>query len=666
MLFKASQRNLEENMKYKLPLILFLLLLSQLTLNASAAQSLFQGYVSFPTGNGRAVGIGDFNSDGINDVAITNSSQLYIYPQNNAGGLSSPAAYAAAYRPESVAVGDLNSDGRDDVVTGDVSTNTISLYLQQPDGTLASRVSFATGIGPDAVAVGDLNSDGRDDVAVSNWNSSFISIFTQTDAGTLNAMVTYASPQSGYDDIEIGDVNNDGRQDVVKMNGQGYVNPHLSVYLQNEAGTLNSAVSYSIGCTNCLANGVGTGDVTGDGLTDIVVSYGGNRPSAQLAVFAQAPDHSLQPAVSYPAYDIPDSVEVADVNNDGFADVVTTQSGFSNLGVFLQQNGVLAPYSLYTVPGNAQSMDTGDLNNDGMPDVAIADYLKGLVVLYHTPLDTTPPTISITAMKEDTNPYIADTWTYQTVILKYTCSDLQSGIASCPPDQVFKNDGVTQQVTATAIDNAGNSANITFGPIKVDKTPPTITMQVSPNPVLLHGTAAAVPNAWDGVSGINPTSVACFTIDTTSVGTKPTRCYVSDNAGNMAAAEVTYQVIYGFSGFLSPVIDCVNNSCTSYQLSSFNAGSLVALKFQLKDANGNLVQPAAAPLWLTPVQINSAPPVTFPENYSFQTSGAYTWKKSQNIYEYDWSTKKAQAKMTWLVGVKLDDGKTYYVFVYLK
>jgi hypothetical protein len=654
-------------MKYKLPLILLLLLAFTFSLNASAAQLLFQPSVTFPAGNGQAVGIGDFNSDGLNDIAITNSTQLIIYLQNSSHVLLGPIVHNAAYRPESLAVSDFNSDGRDDVVTGDVSTNTISLYLQQPNGTLASRVSFPAGTGPDAVAVGDLNSDGRDDIAVSNWNSAFISVFTQAPDGTLNAMVTYASPQAGYDDIDIGDVNNDGRLDVVKMNGQGYANPHLSVYLQNENRTLNNAVSYSIGCNSCLAHGVATGDVTGDGLTDVLVSY---SPGSGLAIFPQSSNGVLQPAISYPAYNIPEPVEVADVNSDGLQDALALHGGWNGASVFLQQNGGLSPYSLYAIPYAShykpQGFDIGDVNNDTLPDMVIADYNNGLVVLYNAAQDITPPTISVTAIKEDTNPYIADTWTYQTVILKYTCSDSGSGIASCPPNQVFSSDGVTPQVTATVTDLAGNSASVTFGPIKVDKTPPTLTMEVSPNPVLLHGTASPVPDATDQVSGINPNTLSCFTIDTTSVGTKPTRCYVSDNAGNMAAAIVNYQVIYDFSGFLSPVIDCVNKPCGSYQLSSFNAGSLVALKFQLKDATGKLVQPAIAPLWLTPVQINSAPPVTFSETYPFTTSGTYTWKKSQNVYEYDWSTKKTQARMTWLVGVKLDDGKTYYVFVYLK
>ncbi|HSJ85664.1 MAG TPA: VCBS repeat-containing protein, partial [Anaerolineales bacterium] len=618
-------------MKVKMSIVLVFILFSMWTISASAAQQLFQPYVSFPLSNAQAVGIGDFNGDGFNDVAITNSSQLFIYTQSNTGSLVNTSVYDAGSRPESLAVGDLNNDGRTDIVLTNFSSNTISVFLQQMDGTLTPRVTFPTSTGPDAVAVGDVNSDGLDDIAVSHWNASNIGIFTQLAGGTLNSMIAYSSPQAGYDDIEIADINNDGKNDVIKMNGQGYVNPHLSVYLQNAAGTLNSAISYSIGCSSCLAHGVGAGDLTGDGLADVVVSYGGNQPSSQLAVFVQSATGSLQPSVSYAAYDIPEPVEVADVNLDGRADALTLHGGWYRAGVFLQQNGALSPYSLYAIPYashyKSQGFDVGDINNDGLPDLAIADYNNGLVVLYHAPQDITLPTISVTAVRQDNTPYAAGSWTNQTVTVKFTCSDADSGVASCPSDQVFSMDGVTPLVTGVATDRAGNSASVSFGPINIDKTPPSLSVSVSPNPVVLKGAAQIVTSAGDNLSGAG--SVSCSNVDTNTVGAKSLTCNVADNAGNAATKSVSYQVIYKFVGFLQPIVDCVNNPCSTYQISSFTVGTTIAVKFQLKDANGTFVQPLQAPLWLVPLKMEGTPPVTFPDNYVFQTSGAsYTWKRS--------------------------------------
>ncbi|MGE5250484.1 MAG: FG-GAP repeat domain-containing protein, partial [Bacteroidota bacterium] len=200
--------------------------------------AVFKPYKQYDCGRGASgVGAGDFNHDGRTDVALSTTAsgwthELLIFLQDGNGVLGQPTSYAGGNRSEYLAVGDFNHDGWDDVVTADYD-NTISVYLQQADGTLANRVTYPTNTGPDSIAVADVNNDTWDEIIVSHWNSSMIGVFTQKADGTLNPMVIYPSAQAGYDDIETGDVNGDGRTDVVKMNGQGYANPNLMVYLQN-------------------------------------------------------------------------------------------------------------------------------------------------------------------------------------------------------------------------------------------------------------------------------------------------------------------------------------------------------------------------------------------------------------------------------------------------
>lgn len=356
----------------------------------------FSAPILFGTGGAYALGIGDFNGDSRQDVVIsTQVDQIQVFSQKADGTLeTTPLSYFAGTQLDSLAVGDVNNDNRADVVAVNFTDNTISVLLQQADGTFASRVTYPTSSGPDAVIIGDVNNDGRKDVIVSHWTAAVIGVFTQKSDGTLNALVSYPSPQAGYDDIATGDVNGDGLTDVVKMNGQSYVNPNLSVYLQNLAGTLDSAVSYSVGAScpsPCLGQGIAIGDVTGDGRVDVAMSHGGNSPSAKMSVFAQTGSGVLDTAVSYPAYDIPEPVEISDVNLDGRMDVLTAHGGWVRMGLFLQQsNGTLGPSSLYPIPYAShykpQGLAVGDLNNDSLPDVAIADYNNTLLVLYQQAL----------------------------------------------------------------------------------------------------------------------------------------------------------------------------------------------------------------------------------------------------------------------------------------
>ncbi len=353
---------------------------------------LFEPTLAFTTtAEARAVGIGDFNQDGRNDVAVTTGlpeNLLYVFTQTISATLAAPITITAGMLPDSLAVGDFNNDGRDDVAVANFGADSVGVYLQAPLGGLTGPVAYATDDGPNALAVGDLNQDGLDDLAVSHQSAGVVGIFLQRLDGTLEALAAYPAPQAGWDDLSVGDVNNDGRQDLVKMNGQFLANPNLSVYLQDAGGVLQPAIPYDSG--NEVGNGVAVGDVSGDGLDDVVMSVGGNRPYSHLTVFTQTITGTFNVITSTPALDVPEAFELADLNLDGHLDAVTVHGGWSTLSVHLGgAAGGLLPYQSYELPAPGaghylpQSLAVGDINSDGLPDAVVADGSNGLLVLYH-------------------------------------------------------------------------------------------------------------------------------------------------------------------------------------------------------------------------------------------------------------------------------------------
>jgi hypothetical protein len=262
--------------------------------------------------------------------------------------------------------------------------------------------------------------------------------------------------------------------------------------------------------------------------------------------------------------------------------------------------------------------------------------------------DTTLPTITASATKADNTPYTADTWTNQTVTVHFTCTDTETGIASCPADQVFSTDG-TFTATGTAVDNAGNSATVNFGPIKIDKTAPTLSPAVSPNPVVLNGTATITSGAADALSGL--ASQSCEALDTSTVGTKSVTCSATDNAGNTATASTTYRVIFNFTGFFDPV----KNPPVINQM---NAGRSVPLKFSLGGNQGLAVFAAGFPK-SRQVQCNTLSPVDPVEQTTATGSSSLTYDPITGIYTYVWKTEKSWAGTCRQVSVQFIDGQTY-------
>lgn len=115
-------------------------------------------------------------------------------------------------------------------------------------------------------------------------------------------------------------------------------------------------------------------------------------------------------------------------------------------------------------------------------------------------IDMTLPKAAASATTTDNGghsvPYTAGTWTNHDVVVTFSCQDLgtvQSGVpptvnggqAFLSPPVTVTAQGTTSSVTGNCSDAAGNEANppAFFGPILIDKTPPSCAVSANPNPI---------------------------------------------------------------------------------------------------------------------------------------------------------------------------------------
>jgi|GEM_PF-1738146 len=225
-------------------------------------------------------------------------------------------------------------------------------------------------------------------------------------------------------------------------------------------------------------------------------------------------------------------------------------------------------------------------------------------------IDLTPPTITASANKADNSAYTAGSWTNQDVTVHYTCADTSgSGISSCTPDQTFS--ATTATASGTATDKAGNSTSASFGPINIDKTPPTITASANKADNSAY-TAGAWTNqnvtAHYACADTGGSSLASCTADQTfSAATASTSGTATDKAGNSTSAS------------FGPVnIDktppTITASATKADNSAYTAGSWtnqdVTVHYTCADTSGSGISSC------TPDQTFSTPVAT--------TSGAAT------------------------------------------
>ncbi len=269
----------------------------------------------------------------------------------------------------------------------------IQLFPQLADGTLGAP-TLTPSTDSLRVRLGNFDADTALDAVGVGWGTDTATVFANQ-GGALVATPPIAVTHDGWDDLEAADVSGDGRDDIVVMSGQGLV-PNIQVLTQLAGGGFAAPVASSVP-GGALTQGIGVGDVTGDGRIDVVASYGGNRPSSGLAVFAQTAGGTLAAAVTYPSGDIPEPVEVADVTDDGRADVILAHGGWNLAGVYRgTSGGTLGAEETYAIPYASHygpdGLAVGDITGDEAPDVVIADYNHGLVVLRNMGLGEPTPT----------------------------------------------------------------------------------------------------------------------------------------------------------------------------------------------------------------------------------------------------------------------------------
>jgi hypothetical protein len=344
----------------------------------------FAPYQAYAVGSrAESVAIADVTADGLPDVLLTtsfgsdpsNDLQLFVFPQLPDGTLGTPLKYAIGQYSEGLDTGDLNGDGRADVAVA--TTTGIDVFYQAAAGGLLPPELIPTSNQAIAAVVADVNVDGRQDIVTNTRGGVFL--LEQTD----NAFATRLVTTDLQWEVEVGDLTGDGLPDIAGCGGGGQCKPPIvNVFEQRRSGKFRLS-QYPGDAGIWAACGIGVGDVSGDGLSDVAMSICANQPYARLNVFVQHKGKLLPPVV-YDSYDLPKPVAVDDVNGDNLGDVLTLHGEWLRAGVYLQEGGILGAESLFPLPPSdygLKGLAVGDLNNDSKPDIAIADHNSGLVVL---------------------------------------------------------------------------------------------------------------------------------------------------------------------------------------------------------------------------------------------------------------------------------------------
>jgi uncharacterized protein (TIGR03437 family) len=401
---------------------------ASLTVTSSAQSGFAAEATSGAISRANGVVVGDFNGDGIEDLAVVTLPAVPGGCSPNCGGvqillgtgiatspfLAPSVLYGTSGAPVgAIAAADFNGDGHTDLV---LATNTgVEVLINNgagafPNPSVRTTLGAAGFSSLSSIAVADFNGDGFPDVIVGGLNTnanSAASVLLGNGSGGFPTVNSVTATLNGIVYVATADFNNDGKADLALADS----NDDVDVLIGHGDGTFQAQAATPVNLDSSPLLSIAVGDLNGDGRPDIVVGAVGGSVSVFFnngaGTFPNLGNAGTTTLTVVSGFESPVAplVAIGDFNGDGTPDVAVADATNGGIYVFLNTN--VAPnnpsaneafgaQTLYATSSSATAIAVGSFATHGFGDIAITDGSEAGIFLGLVPVAIVPPPPSTT------------------------------------------------------------------------------------------------------------------------------------------------------------------------------------------------------------------------------------------------------------------------------
>lgn len=337
-----------------------------------------------------SIAVGDVSGDGRDDLVflsrrftpnpIDTRTEIYAAYQRDDGHLD--AAVKIGDSGNNLAyqllIADLDRDGVGDIITS--TGNGVLVLRSNADGTFTSSTTVVGD--PLEMNVTDVDRDGYLDVLVDSSDTS-TTVIHGDGRGGFDRTSTLPLPSSAV--RTTGDVTGDGLEDLVLATIFNRPFEEFRIYPALASGGYAAPVLLSLPLGSNNAASLAVGDFNGDGRGDLALDEA--RDGANLRLYLQDSLGNLAPSLEIARQRgaSSSSLIATDLNHDGRADLAIAHTGWGYIGYYLQTGSGFTPENVveaYQFQGRLNYFAAGDLNHDGCGDLVVSRSSQSPVLLY--------------------------------------------------------------------------------------------------------------------------------------------------------------------------------------------------------------------------------------------------------------------------------------------
>jgi hypothetical protein len=335
----------------------------------------YQAPVHYASAANKVVLVRDLDGDGRPEIIVSGNhvdelGAFSIFANRGNGTFIAERLVPTAFGEELQDIADLNHDGVPDVLASNFGANGIVIHLGKGALQFDGGTAYGTEThgGPSLIA--DFDGDGSPDVislSFGSGNPVRAHFFRGVGYGTLGPKTTF---------------------DTQLANGEWpslrTINGALEILIGDRSGNLG-ILHYANGALTVSAVSAGPGfdlssafaDVNGDGIADIIDTDDVESTREPIFVTLANSDGSFRPRsqLAHPrSVSFPTQVRVRDIDGDGRADLVISDFRAASLHLY-RGNGAGDFEQGITIDaaGPVNSFDVADVNGDGYPDIVTAN-----------------------------------------------------------------------------------------------------------------------------------------------------------------------------------------------------------------------------------------------------------------------------------------------------